>query len=98
MAVILAKKEYPFKPQRLFENYLFYTISVLSEEFIPPVKVFFRLELEQTKQFSNSLSVNLKLMDVAIKIQDFRISQSIFIANLFVVDGLFDGQLHLFHV
>jgi hypothetical protein len=35
---------------------------VLSEEFnpqnttcIPPVKLFFRLELEQTKQFSNSL-------------------------------------------
>jgi hypothetical protein len=35
---------------------------VLSEEFnpqntkcIPPVKFFFRLELEQTKQFSNSL-------------------------------------------
>jgi hypothetical protein len=47
---------------RLFENYLFYPISVLSEEFnpqntrcIPPVKFFFRLELEQTKQFSNSL-------------------------------------------
>jgi hypothetical protein len=49
-------------PKRLFENYLFYPISVLSEEFnpqntrcIPPVKFFFRLELEQTKQFSNSL-------------------------------------------
>jgi hypothetical protein len=48
--------------KRLFENYLFYPISVLSEEFnpqntmcIPPVKFFFRLELEQTKQFSNSL-------------------------------------------
>jgi RNA polymerase sigma factor (sigma-70 family) len=48
--------------KRLFENCLFYPISVLSEEFnpqniryIPPVKFFFRLELEQTKQFSNSL-------------------------------------------
>jgi hypothetical protein len=46
----------------LFEDYLFCPISVLSEEFnpqntmcIPPVKFFFRLELEQTKQFSNSL-------------------------------------------
>jgi hypothetical protein len=50
------------KPKRLFENCLFYPISALSEEFnpqntrcIPPVKFFFRLELEQTKQFSNSL-------------------------------------------
>jgi hypothetical protein len=48
--------------RRLFENYLFYPISVLSEEFnpqnsrsIPPAKFFFRLELEQTKQFSNNL-------------------------------------------
>ena len=40
----------------------FTQFKVLSEEFnpqntmsIPPVKFFFRLELEQTKQFSNSL-------------------------------------------
>jgi hypothetical protein len=48
--------------KRLFENYLFHLISVLSEEFnpqntkcIPLVKFFFRLELEQTKPFLNSL-------------------------------------------
>jgi hypothetical protein len=48
--------------KRLVENYLFHPISVLSEEFNPqnttcilPVKFFFRLELEQTKQSSNSL-------------------------------------------
>jgi hypothetical protein len=48
--------------KRLFGICLFCPISVLSEEFnpqntrcIPPVKFFFRLELEQTKQFSNSV-------------------------------------------
>jgi hypothetical protein len=54
--------EVRIKPKRLFENGLFYPISALSEEFnpqnttcIPPVKFFFRLELEQTKPFANSL-------------------------------------------
>jgi hypothetical protein len=52
----------PMNLESLFENHLFCPISALVEKInprntkcIPPVNFFNRLELEQTKQFSNTL-------------------------------------------